>query len=153
MATVEESIEVNAPIRAVYNSWTQFEQFPRFMEHIEQVVQVDDTHLKWTATIAGKTEEWTADVTEQHADERVAWKSTSGAEHAGVVTFHRVDDATTKVMQLDAAPHGIVEKIGDALGVLDREVKGDLMRFKAFIESHDGPGGAWRGDIAAPHQN
>jgi uncharacterized membrane protein len=154
MASVEESIEVQAPIRAVYNQWTQFEQFPQFMEHVEQVTQVDDTHLHWKASIAGKTEEWDAEVTEQHPDERVAWRSTSGAPHAGVVTFHRISDSTTKVMlQLDAEPHGIVEKIGDALGVLDREAKGDLKRFKSYIEARGGEDGSWRGDVAAPHQN
>ncbi|MEN0015632.1 MAG: SRPBCC family protein [Solirubrobacteraceae bacterium] len=154
-STVEESIDVDAPIREVYNQWTQFETFPKFMEHVESVQQIDDTHLKWTAKIAGKQEQWTAEVTEQHADERVAWQSTSGARHAGVVTFHRISDTSTKVMlQLDAEPHTLVEKIGDKLGVLDREAKGDLKRFKAFIEGRDGDEtGQWRGDVPAPHQN
>lgn len=154
MAKVEESIEVNAPIRQVYDQWTQFETFPHFMEHIESVTQTDDTHLTWKASIAGRTEEWTAEVTEQHPDERVAWASTSGAQHAGVATFHRVDDNVTKVMlQLDAEPHGVIEKIGDALGVLDHQVKGDLKRFKAYIENAERETGAWRGDVPAPHQN
>ena len=154
MATVEESIEVEAPIREVYNQWTQFETFPEFMEHIEQVVQSDDTHLQWKAKILGRTEDWTAEVTEQHADERVAWTSTSGAKHAGVATFHRLSDTTTKVMlQLDAEPHGVIEKIGDALGVLDSEVKGDLKRFKTFIEAKGQAQGGWRGDVPGPHQN
>jgi hypothetical protein len=99
MATVEESIEVQAPIRAVYDQWTQFETFPEFMEHIERVVQTDDTHLQWKAKILGRTEEWTAEVTEQHPDERVAWASTSGAKHAGVATFHRVDDTTSRAIR------------------------------------------------------
>jgi uncharacterized membrane protein len=154
MAKVEESIEVEAPIHQVYNQWTQFETFPEFMQHVEQVSQVDDTHLKWKASIAGKTEEWDAEVTEQHADERVAWRSTSGAQHAGVVTFHRISDQTTKVMlQLDAEPHGVIEKIGDALGVLDREAKGDLKRFKEYIEARSHETGAYREDVPAPHQN
>ena len=154
MAKVEESIEVEAPIRQVYNQWTQFETFPQFMEHVETVSQVDDTHLHWKATIAGKTEEWDAEVTEQHPDERVAWRSTSGSQHAGVVTFHRIGDATTKVMlQLDAEPHGVIEKIGDALGVLDREAKADLKRFKEYIESRGQETGAYREDVSAPHQN
>ena len=154
MAKVEESIEVEAPIRQVYNQWTQFETFPQFMEHVETVSQVDDTHLHWKATIAGKTEEWDAEVTEQHPDERVAWRSTSGSQHAGVVTFHRIGDATTKVMlQLDAEPHGVIEKIGDALGVLDRKAKADLKRFKEYIESRGQETGAYREDVSAPHQN
>ena len=154
MASVEESIEVQAPIRQTYDQWTQFEQFPDFMAHVEEVKQIDATHLHWKAKIAGKTEEWNAEITEQHPDERVAWKSTSGAPHAGVVTFHRIDDTTTKVMlQLDAEPHGIVEKIGDALGVLDREAKADLKRFKELIEERGAAAGGWRGDVDAPHQN
>lgn len=149
MTSIEQSIEVSAPIRTVYNQWTQFETFPKFMSHVDAVEQLDDTHLKWTASIAGKTEEWTAEVTEQHPDERVAWKSTSGAEHAGVVTFHRIDDSSTKVMlQLDAEPHTLVEKIGDKLGVLDRQAKGDLERFKAFIEERGNATGGYREDVA-----
>lgn len=149
MTSIEQSIEVEAPIRAVYDQWTQFETFPKFMDHVESVEQIDDTHLKWTASIAGKTEQWNAEVTEQHPDERVAWKSTSGAPHAGVVTFHRISDGKTKVLlQLDAEPRTLVEKIGDKLGVLDREAKGDLERFKTFIESREGnTTGQWRGDV------
>lgn len=154
MASIEQSIEVQAPIRQTYDTWTQFEKFPEFMAHVEEVKQLDDTHLHWKAKIAGKTEEWTAEVTEQHPDHRVAWKSTSGARHAGVVTFHRIDDATTKVMlQLDAEPHGIVEKIGDALGILDREAKADLKRFKEVLEARGGEAGGWRGNVEAPNQN
>ncbi|MEH3054653.1 MAG: SRPBCC family protein [Patulibacter minatonensis] len=154
MATVEQSIEVHAPIAQTYNQWTQFEEFPQFMEHIEEVRQTDATHLHWRAKIAGKEEEWDAEITEQHPDERVAWRSTSGAPHAGVVTFHRIDDETTKVMlQLDGEPRGLIEKIGDALGVLDNEAKADLKRFKTFIEERGQESGAWRGDVDAPHQN
>lgn len=153
MATVEQAIEVQAPIRQTYNQWTQFEEFPQFMEHVDEVVQTDDTHLRWRATIAGKTEEWDSEITEQHPDERIAWRSTSGADHAGVVTFHRVSDDTTKVMlQLDGEPRTLVEKIGDALGLLEREAKADLERFKEFIESRPGETGAWRGDVDGPHQ-
>lgn len=154
MTTVEESIEVHAPIRQTYDQWTQFEDFPRFMAHVEEVKQVNDTLLTWRAKVGGKTEEWSAKVTEQHPDERIAWESTSGARHAGVVTFHRIDEDHTKVMlQLEAEPHTLVEKIGDKLGVLDREAKADLKRFKEFIESRDGSTGAWRGDVPGPHQN
>lgn len=154
MTTVEESIEVEAPIRQTYDQWTQFETFPQFMEHVEEVRQIDDTHLHWKAKIGGKLQEWDAEVTEQHPDERVAWRSTGGATHAGVVTFHRIDDTHTKVMlQLDAEPRTTVEKIGDKLGMLDREAKADLKRFKAFIESRGAETGAWRGDVPGPHQN
>ena len=148
MSTIEQSIEVEAPVRAVYNQWTQFEDFPRFMEGIDEVKQLDDTHLHWKATVGGKTNEWDAEVTEQLPDERVAWKSTSGTSNAGVVTFHRLDEHRTKVMvQLDWEPEGVLETLGSAVGSDDRRVKGDLERFKELIESSGAESGAWRGGV------
>jgi uncharacterized membrane protein len=151
MSTVEKSIDVNVPIRTAYDQWTQFEEFPRFMEGVKSVTQTDDTHLRWVAEVAGQEKEWDAEITEQHPDERVAWTSTSGARNAGVVTFHRLDDNTTRVMlQLDADPEGLVENVGDALGFLDRRVEGDLERFKEFIESRGVETGGWRGEVESP---
>jgi uncharacterized membrane protein len=153
MASVVESIDVKAEVSTVYNQWTQFEEFPRFMEAVKSVTQTDDTHLHWVAEVAGKEKEWDAQITEQHPDERVAWRAVSGAENAGVVTFHRIDDDTTRVtLQLDADPEGIVENVGTALGFLERRVKGDLERFKEFIESRGTETGAWRGNVEAPVQ-
>src|ERR1044072_2788094 len=121
MASVVESIDVNVPLSTAYNQWTQFEDFPHFMEGVKSVKQLDDTHLHWVAEIAGKEEEWDAEISEQHPDERVAWHSTSGTKNAGVVTFHRIDDNTTRVtLQLDVEPEGLVESVGTALGLLDR---------------------------------
>src|SRR5205085_5500705 len=117
MATIEESVEVQVPIRTAYDQWTQFEDFPRFMEGVESVRQLGDTRLHWVAEIAGARREWDAEITEQHPDERVAWKATSGAENAGAVTFHRIDDGTTRIMlQLDFEPDGVVELAVDMLG-------------------------------------
>ena len=148
MSKVEKSVDVNVPVRTAYDQWTQFESFPRFMEGVNSVEQTDDTHLHWTAEIAGKTEEWDAEVTEQEPDQRVAWRSTSGARNAGVVTFHRIDEDTTRVtLQMDVEPEGFIESAGDALGVLDRRVDGDLDRFKEFIEERGAPTGAWRGNV------
>jgi uncharacterized membrane protein len=153
MASVVESIDVKVPVSTAYNQWTQFEDFPRFMEGVKSVTQTDDTHLHWVAEVAGKEKEWDAEISEQHADERVAWNATSGAENAGVVTFHRIDDETTRVtLQLDAEPEGVVENVGTALGFLERRVKGDLERFKEFIESRGAETGAWRGEVEAPMQ-
>jgi uncharacterized membrane protein len=153
MASVVESIDVNVPVSTAYNQWTQFEEFPRFMEGVKSVTQTDDTHLHWVAEIAGKEEEWDAEITEQHPDERVAWRATSGAQNAGVVTFHRIDDNTTRVtLQLDVEPEGVVENVGTALGFLNRRVKGDLERFKEFIESRGSETGSWRGEVEAPAQ-
>jgi uncharacterized membrane protein len=148
MANIERHIDVHVPVRTAYNQWTQFEEFPHFMEGIEQVKQLDDVRLHWRATIAGKSEEWFAKITEQTPDQRVAWTSTSGAQNAGVVTFHKIDDNTTRVMlQLDYEPQGIIEKAGSALGIVENRVKGDLERFKKFIESRGVETGAWRGEV------
>jgi len=149
MATIEKSIEVNTPITAAYNQWTQFEEFPHFMEGVEEVRQLDDRRLHWRARFGGETHEWDAEITEQLPDERVAWRNIDGKDNAGVVTFHKIDDATTRVMvQLDWAPEGLKEKLGDVLGASDRRVEGDLRRYKAFIESRGGQEtGAWRGEV------
>jgi len=148
MASVVESIDVDVPLSTVYNQWTQFEEFPRFMEGVKSVRQIDDTHLHWVAEVGGKEKEWDAEITEQHPDERVAWRATSGAQNAGVVTFHRLDDRTTRVtLQLDAEPEGPMETVGTALGFLQRRVKGDLERFKEFIEARGRESGAWRGEV------
>jgi uncharacterized membrane protein len=148
MPSIEQSIEVDVPVRTAYDQWTQFEEFPRFMEGVEEVRQIDDTHLHWVAEVGGHREEWDAEITEQHPDERIAWTSTSGKRNAGVVTFHRLDDTRSKVMlQLDWDAEGMTEKIGSALGRDDRAVKGDLERFKELIEGRGTASGAWRGEV------
>jgi uncharacterized membrane protein len=150
MANVTESIDVEAPLNTVYNQWTQFESFPHFMGGVEKITQLDDRHTHWVVKVAGQQREFDAEITEQHPDERVAWKSTDGKTHAGVVTFHRLDDRNTRVTaQIDWEPDGVVEKAGAAVGVDDRQVKSDLARFKEFIEKRDGETGAWRGDVPA----
>ena len=148
MATIEKSIEVDVPVRVAYNQWTQFEEFPRFMEGVREVRQLDVKTLRWKAEVGGKEEEWVAQITEQIPDERIAWRTRAGARNAGVVTFHRIADGRTRIMlQLEYAPDGVVENVGDALGVVSRRVTGDLQRFKEFIESRSRETGAWRGEI------
>src|SRR3978361_508193 len=97
MASGQESVDVDVPIRVAYNQWTQFESFPHFMGGVESITQIDDTHSHWVTKIGGVTREFDTQITEQHPDERVAWTSTQGPDHAGVVTFHRLSDAETKV--------------------------------------------------------
>ena len=154
VASVQESIDVDVPIRVAYDQWTQFESFPQFMGGVERITQLDDTHTHWITNIDGVKREFDAEITEQHPEERVAWTSTTGeAKHAGVVTFHRLDDAKTRVMiQIDWEPDGLVEKAGAALGFDDRQVKADAKKFKEFIESRGTETGAWRGDISRPDQ-
>jgi uncharacterized membrane protein len=148
MSSIIETIEVDVPVRTAYDQWTQFEEFPKFMEGVESVRQLDDTHLLWTASVRGKQLEWRAEITEQTPDQRIAWQATEGATNAGVVTFHRLDERRTRVtLQLDVEPEGLVESVGDALGVVSRQVAGDLERFKAFIEERGVATGAWRGEI------
>ena len=151
MATIEKSIEVDVPVSTAYNQWTQFESFPNFMEGVEKVQQVDDRRLHWKARVAGREQEWDAEITEQIPEERSAWRSTGGAGNAGVVTFHRLTDARTKVMlQLETRPEGVVEKTGDAVGLTGHRVEKDLERFKGFIENRGQETGAWRGEIERP---
>jgi uncharacterized membrane protein len=148
MATIEESIEVNVPVTTAYNQWTQFEEFPEFMEGVESVQQIDDTHLLWTAEIGGTREEWRAEISEQTPDQRIAWHATEGKTNAGVVTFHRIDDSTTRIMlQMDWEPEGMKESVGSAIGSDSRRVKGDLERFKEMIERRGTPTGSWRGEV------
>lgn len=152
MSGTTESVDVAVPIRTAYDQWTQFEEFPQFMANVEEVRQVSDTMTHWKVEIAGVTREFDAKITEQLPDERVAWTSTDGVQQAGVVTFHRLDEATTRVtLQMDFEPHGLAEKAGDKLGVVDRTTKGDLKRFKEFIEGRGGAEtGAWRGQVDRP---
>lgn len=148
MGRVEHSVNVKVPIRTAYNQWTQFEEFPRFMDTVKEVRQLDDKRLHWRASLAGHEEEWDAVITEQKPDERIAWTSTTGAKNAGVVTFHYVDPNTTRVMlQLDYEPEGTVEKVGSALGIPQQQIEGDLDRFKKFIEAQGHETGAWRGEV------
>ena len=148
MANVMEAIDVNVDVSTAYNQWTQFEEFPHFMEGIESIKQIDEKHLHWKASFAGKTHEWDAEITEQTPDQRVAWKDTDGKTNAGVVTFHRIDDTQTRVtVQMDWEPEGAVEKIGASLGFDDKRIKGDLARFKEFIEGRGEETGAWRGEV------
>jgi len=154
MPTYEKSIDVNVPVRTAYNQWTQFESFPAFMEGVEWVRQLDDRHTHWTTSIGGVEREFDAEITEQHPDERVAWRTTSGPKQAGVVTFHRISDQSTRVhLQLEFDPEGITENIGAATVVVGSTIEGDLARFKGFIESPGGETGAWRGDIPAAPQH
>jgi uncharacterized membrane protein len=153
MSTIEQSIEVEAPLSTVYNQWTQFEEFPRFMDGVEEVRQLDDTHLHWVAAFGGSRHEWKAEITEQKPDERVAWRNADGKDNAGAVTFHRLSDDHTRVMvQMDFVPEGVKEKIGDALGAPDRRVQGDLQRFKELVETRGTGTGAWRGEVKRPDE-
>ena len=153
MSTIEHSVDVRVPVRVAYNQWTQFEGFPEFMEGVESVKQIGDTRTAWIAEIAGVRREFEAEITEQHPDERVAWRSLDKPHHAGVVTFHRLDDTTTKVtLQMEYDPEGFVETAGDWLQIVRMSVRNDLERFKTFIESRGGETGAWRGEVPGPHQ-
>ncbi len=148
MASVQEAVDVDVPIKVAYDQWTQFESFPKFMEGVDRVVQLDDRTLEWTATIAGKTKHWRAEITEQRPDEVIAWRSIEGAQNDGAVRFETPGpDRTQIVLQLDVEPEGLVEKAGDALGVVERRVRGDLERFKEFVEARGQATGAWRGRV------
>ncbi|MEO9173981.1 MAG: SRPBCC family protein [Gaiellales bacterium] len=149
MGSVEQSIDLEVPVKTAYDQWTQFEEFPRFMKGVKEIRQIDDTHLHWKAEIAGHVKEWDAVITEQHPDERVAWKAVDGSPNAGVVTFHRLSDTQSRLMvQIEHEEDGVLEKVGSALGADTHRVKGDLERFKELVEAHGATGG-WRGNVVA----
>jgi uncharacterized membrane protein len=150
---IERSIEVDVPTRVAYDQWTQFEDFPHFMEGVERVRQLDDTHVHWEAEIAGVKREWDAEITEQRPDACVAWRSVDGTRNAGQVTFAPLDsNRTAVVLQLDVDPEGFAEKAGSALGIIERRAAGDLKRFKQFIENRGVETGAWRGVVEEGQQ-
>ena len=149
MAKIEKSLDVEVPVSVAYNQWTQFEDFPKFMEGVEEVTQLDDTRQHWVANINGQRKEWYAKITEQVPDERIAWTSEGGTFTSGRVAFHPLDENKTRVvLQMQYDPEGIVEEVGDKLGFVSRGVEGDLKRFKEFVESRGKESGAWRGTIA-----
>lgn len=150
MAQILESIDVSVPVTTAYNQWTQFESFPQFLDEVDSITQTDDTHTHWTVTVGGATREFDAEITEQHPDERVAWTSTGGdTAHAGVVTFHKLSDDTSRVtVQLDWKPEGLAEKLGSMMGMASHAVKKDLENFKELIEKQGTAIGGWRGDVA-----
>ncbi|NED94944.1 SRPBCC family protein [Phytoactinopolyspora alkaliphila] len=148
MTTAEKSVDVAVPISTAYNQWTQFEDFPEFMADVESVTQIDDRHLHWEVEVAGVRRSFDAEITEQHPEERIAWRSTGGTDQAGVVTFHKLTDDQTRVtLQMEMEPEGAAETIGDKAGIVSRAVERDMKNFKEFIESRPTETGAWRGEV------
>jgi uncharacterized membrane protein len=150
MGNVRESVDVEVPVRVAYDQWTQFESFPNFMEGVTSIEQITDTRNRWHVEIAGVQREFVTEISEQHPDERIAWTTVEGdIGHAGVVTFHRLDDNLTRVnLDMDITPEHFTDTVGDKLGIIDRRAKGDMQRFKEFIESRGAAEGAWRGDVS-----
>ncbi|MGW1598853.1 SRPBCC family protein [Streptomyces sp. NPDC002343] len=149
MSTVKEAVEVDVPVHTAYNQWTQFENFPKFMDGVEEVTQLDDRHSHWTTKIGGVRREFDTEIVDQLPDERITWRTVSGdTSQRGSVRFERVDDTHTRVeLVMDIEPSGPVEKAGDLIGTIDRRVKGDMKRFKEYIEERGAESGAWRGRI------
>ena len=148
MPRFEDSIDVAVPVGVAYDHWTQFEQFPTFMEGVDRVVQLDDKHLEWTATVAGREKRWTAEITDQTPDTRIAWKSISGADNAGAVLFKPLGPDHTRVtLKLDVETDGPVEAVGAGLGLLERRVKVDLEQFRDHVQATEATGEGWRGEI------
>lgn len=149
MTVIDEQIEVDAPVRMTYDQWTQFEEFPEFMQGVREVDQLDGSNLRWVASIGGVRREWDARIVEQIPDQLVSWRSTSGARNDGHVSFDGLEDGRTRVsLHLELDPDGLVETLGDALGAVRLRAQGDLARFKSYVESNRRPTGAWRGEVA-----
>ena len=148
MSEKVKSIEVDVPVSTAYNQWTQFEEFPQFMDGVESVTQLDDRRLHWVAEIAGTRREWDAEIVDQQPDQRIAWRSIDGTGNAGIVTFRPIGQAKTEVsLELDVEPEGLVEKIGDKLGFVSKQAESDLKEFKKLIESRGVETGGWRGEL------
>lgn len=147
MSTIEKSIDVAVPVRTAYDQWTQFESFPRFMEGVESVTQLDDKRLHWKAEIAGVTREWDAEIVDQTPDQQITWRATDGTENAGTVTFTPAEGGTRVSLRMDYEPEGLVEKAGDLLHLVEHRAEGDLERFKEFIELRGTETGEWRGEV------
>ncbi|HKU70975.1 MAG TPA: SRPBCC family protein [Burkholderiales bacterium] len=148
MERIEKTIEVECPVRVVYNQWTQFEEFPEFMTGVKEVRQIDDTHLHWCAEIWGKDKEWDAEITEQVPDERISWRSTDGSFNAGTVRFESLGPNRTNVrLTMAYDPEGAVENIGDAVGIFSSRVQNTVEDFKEFIEGRAEETGEWRGEV------
>jgi uncharacterized membrane protein len=148
MARIEQEIGVDVPVGVAYDQWTQFEDFPRFMEGVQRVVQLDDKRLAWEAEIGGQHRQWTAEIVDQTPNRRIAWRSVGGERNDGAVQFLERDPSSTLVkLTIDFEPDGALENMGTALGMVERRVKGDLERFREFIEERGQPTGAWRGEI------
>jgi uncharacterized membrane protein len=136
MSQIRDCIEVNVPVHAAYDQWTQFESFPRFMDGIKSVQQLDPRHLHWIAELGGRQTEWDAEITSNMPDREIAWTSTNGAQNAGTVKFNACGSNCTEVeLEMMTEPEGAVENIGSALGLDDRTVHHDLENFKRFVES------------------
>ena len=148
MATVKESIDVDVPLSTAYNQWTQFEEFPKFMEGVDSVKQIDDTHLKWIAEVGGKRREWQAEIVEQVPDRKIAWRSLDENGPNGIVEFEQLgEDKTLVTVEMAYDAEGLTEQLGSAIGMDSRQVKRDLERFKELIESRGVETGAWRGEV------
>ena len=149
MSVIEKTVEVQCPLNKVYNQWTQFETFPRFMDGVDEIRQIDDTHLHRHARIPGVDREWDAQITEQIPDRKIAWRSISGPENGGTVMFQPVDAQRTRVtLRMEYDPKGFVENAADMIGTIERRVEGDMKRFREFIEDRGQETGAWRGDVS-----
>ena len=153
MAKVETSIDVDVPVRVAYDQWTQFEEFPKFMEGVESVTQLDDTHLRWVAEVGGKQQEWTAEIVQQIPDDRIEWRGTSGVKQHGIVTFEPLGEQTTLItVEMSYEAEGLKETLGAKIGLDNRQVREDLERFKQLVEALGQETGAWRGEVHSGHR-
>ena len=147
MATIEKSIDVRVPVSVAYGQWTQFEEFPQFMEGVEQVTQLDDSHVHWVAEIGGERREWDAEIVEQEPDRVIAWRSTGGTPNSGRVEFVPIDEGTRVSVRMEHEPEGLKERVGSFFGADEGQVEEDLERFRELVEERQTPTDEWRGTI------
>jgi uncharacterized membrane protein len=148
MERIEKTFDVDCPVHTVYNQWTQFQEFPQFMEGVKEARQMDDTHLHWKVSIAGKEKEFDTEIVEQVPDQRIAWRSIDGAPNAGTVRFEPLNKGRTRVqLTMEYEPQTFFEKAADSLGIVSRKVDDAADKFKKLLERRGSETGAWRGEV------
>ena len=134
MAFIDRTIEIAADVHGVYEAWTAFADYPKFMETIETVSLVQDDRLHWVAVIEDDIFEWDAAIIDPVQDERVGWQAIDGRE-TGEVRFEKLTAGTTKVTyQLEYDPAGWEGKADTVRHWMRRRVDQDLDHFKKMVE-------------------
>jgi uncharacterized membrane protein len=132
---VQQSMDIGLPIETVYNQFTQFEEWPNFMHRVTCATQEDDCTVSFSVKVWANTKEFTAQIEEQHPEERIKWRVSQGMDLTGVVSFHELGPRLTRVLVgFDVKPGGLIEKF--ARGA-ER-----VCRHRALVSQRDWPDAA-----------
>ena len=153
---IQRWTDVAVPVDKAYEAWTNWEEWPKFMHRVleskpdedgDEKVHVSEKIWFWKR-------EWDGEITDRRKNDRIAWKTDSGMQHSGVVSFHKIDDNLTRVMvDMDFLPTGIVEKMASGMRFVKRAIQADLARFRAYVEFDDAEGIEYKSSPAEMEQN